>query len=124
MRKHVGDKLVEIICNKCGVSEDVSDDEHGWGAEPFREFDLVYGYGSELYDMTGVRFDLCEYCVREIVADFKIEADSRDYDIRQAYNSEGVPFVYYGFEGDDDLSQEEIDELYERFKDTNEGGGE
>jgi len=121
-RKYSGDILVEITCNKCGKAEDVSDDEHGWKAEAFREFDLVYGYGSTLYDMSGVRFDLCEHCVKDLVTDFKIAADSRDYDMLQGFNSEGRPFVYLGFEGDEELTQEQMDEMYERFMSENKGG--
>lgn len=115
MRKYDGDKLVEITCNKCGTVEDVSDDEHKFKAEPYREFDLVYGYGSVLYDFSGVRFDLCEYCVEKIVSDFKVPAESRDYEMMQGYNSEGKPFVYYGFEGEEPPTQERMDEMYEEI---------
>lgn len=115
MRKYKDGNLVEITCNRCGYSVDVSEDEHGWDAEPFREFDLVYGYGSVLYDFSGVRFDLCEHCLSEIVSRFKHEAESRDYDMMQGYNSEGKPFVYYGFTGDREMSQEEADKMYEEF---------
>src|SRR5690625_564555 len=121
-RKYNEDILVEITCNKCGKVEDVSDDEHGWKAEAFREFDLVYGDGSTLYDMSGVRFDLCEHCVKDIVTDFKIAAGVRDYDMLQGFNSEGSPFVYLGFEGDEALTEEQMDEMYERFMSENQGG--
>lgn len=113
MRKYVGDKLVEITCNKCGKTEDVSNDEHGWGAEPFREIDFVYGYGSVLYDFSGVRFDLCEHCVEEYVNTFKVPAEVRDYEIKQGYNSEDRPFLYYQFKGDKNLTQEELDVIFE-----------
>src|SRR5699024_349821 len=122
MRKYGGDKLVGIICNSCGDSVDVTEDEHGFDAEPFREFDLVYGYGSELYDFSGVRFDLCEYCVEEFVGRFAIPAESRDYRIKQGYNIEGKPFIYYGFDSDEDATQEQMDEAYERFMDGNKEG--
>jgi len=119
MRKHDGDKLVEITCNKCGTAADVSEDDNGWVAEPYREFDLVYAYGSVLYDFSGVRFDLCEHCVKEIVDTFKIPAESRDYKMRQGYNSEGIPFVYYGFNGDEKPTQEVMDVMYEEIKEGN-----
>lgn len=120
MRKYNEGKLVSITCNKCGTVENVSNDEHGWKAEPFREFDLVYGYGSVLYDFSGVRFDLCEHCIKEIVSEFRIEAESRDYEMMQGYNSEGKPFVYYGFlDEDEEKTQEELDGLYNRFRELN-----
>jgi len=115
MRKYDGDNLVEITCNKCGKVEDVSEDIHGWDAEPFREFDLVYHYGSELYDFSGIRFDLCEYCVRDLVEKFKIPAEERNYGFVQAHTSDGTPFVYIGFEDAEPPTQTQIDEMYEEL---------
>src|SRR5699024_1567158 len=97
MRKYNGDDLVEITCNNCGENVDVSDDENGFDAEPFREFDLVYGYGSRLFDFSGVKFDLCEYCVEDIVKQFAVSAEPRDYEMKKGYDEEGRPYVYYGF---------------------------
>lgn len=112
MRKCDEYKLVGIICNKCGDSVDVSEDEYGWLAEPFREFDLVYGYGSGIYDFSGVRFDLCEYCVEELVGAFPIPAESRDYEVMQAWTSGGSPFVYLRHTDEEPLSQAEMDARY------------
>lgn len=115
MRKYDGDDLVEITCNKCGWA-DVIDSEYPhneWDAEPYREFDLVYHYGSVLYDFSGVRFDLCEHCVEELVDGFKVPAERRDHDIMQGYTSDGTPFVYGGFEDDVEPTQERLDEMYD-----------
>src|SRR5690625_2763471 len=121
-RKYNEDILVEITCNKCGKVEDVSDDEHGWKAEAFREIDLVYGYGSRLYDMSRGRFDLCEHCVKDLATDLKISADPRDSYMLRGVNSQGRRLVYIGFDGDEELSQEQMDEMYERFMSENKGG--
>lgn len=123
MRKYNGDSLVEIICNKCGDGVDVSNDEHGFDAEPFREFDLVYGYGSRLYDFGGVRFDLCEYCVEDFVETFAIPAESRDYEMMQAWTSNGTPFVYLAHTNEDPLSQEEMDGMCEDMRKADEEEG-
>lgn len=117
-RKYHGDKLVEITCNRCGRTDAISPDmPYGeWDAEPFREFDLVYGYGSDLYDLSGVKFDLCEYCIRDIVSEFKIEAESRDYEIKQGITSDGKSYIYHAFADNHEMTQETLDEIYERFK--------
>lgn len=123
MRLYKGEKLVSITCNKCGNSTDnLLGTDEGWvdaECEPFREFDLVYGYGSVLYDFSGVKFDLCEHCIAGIVGGFKIPAERRDYEMKQGYNSEGRPFVYYGFDGDKESTQEELDEMYKQFMNGN-----
>lgn len=115
MRKYYDDKLAEITCNNCGDSVNVLNDDYGHIEEPYREFDLVYGYGSVLYDFSGVKFDLCEHCVKKITDNFKIPVESRDYGLVQGFSSDGEPFAYYSFENDKPVTQEELDEMYERL---------
>lgn len=84
MRKYDNDKLVSIICNKCSsVVEDLWNDKRGHKQEPYKEFDIMYGYGSRLFDLQGIKFDLCEHCVKDMINDFKISAEIDDYGIKE-----------------------------------------
>lgn len=83
MRKYLGEQLVAIMCNQCGNTVDtLNHTPREWdiASAPYKEVRLRYGYGSELFDLYEISFDLCECCVRELIDGFKVKADVREYD--------------------------------------------
>lgn len=81
MRKYDDGELVSIVCNNCSraVSGDVGM-LSGHVKESYKEIKLKYGYGSELFDLHEVSFDLCEHCVKDIIDNFNIQAEVIEYD--------------------------------------------
>lgn len=80
------DEVVDVVCNKCGESQkvDVAEmrDEDGFKISAhvyFHEYlpvDYRLGFYSRLFgDETRLVFDLCEKCLHEFVAGFKIKAE-------------------------------------------------
>jgi hypothetical protein len=71
----IEDKIVDILCNKCGLSCNHS--PKGRDAEFYGliEVQVHGGYEStHLNDMTSIKFSLCEKCISELSASFKIPA--------------------------------------------------
>lgn len=81
------------------------------------DIDVLY----VIQDETGERFIFSGKGI-ELIYPENIAADSRDYNMLQGFNSEGRPIVYLGFDGDEELTQEQMDEMYERFMSENKGG--
>lgn len=81
MRRYEHGRLMSIICNMCSdVIDELWNDEHGVEQERFKEIRLRYGYGSRLYDLNELSFDLCEQCVQQIVHSFNISPKIENYD--------------------------------------------
>lgn len=60
----------DIICNKCEKS---LKDSSNINYEGLVEADVAFGYGSDHFgDMTQIQFSLCEKCLHNLVATFKI----------------------------------------------------
>ncbi|MBB5265605.1 ribosomal-protein-alanine N-acetyltransferase [Catenibacillus scindens] len=59
-------KLIKIICNQCGTSEDV---DGGLMKKEFVSVEKEWGYFSDK-DTQIHRFDLCEACYDRLVAGF------------------------------------------------------
>lgn len=80
MREYIDEKLIKVTCNMCGkYADQLWNDSNYWMEEPFKEIDLVYGYGSELFDFNGIKFDICEHCIEKLVSQFKYPAKVREY---------------------------------------------
>ena len=80
MREHKAipsQQLVEskVVCNKCGMTYDEETSEFGyeeWQWDTIHAFKVEFGYGSG-HDMERWSFDLCEDCLEEFFATFKIK---------------------------------------------------
>lgn len=58
---------VEIICNNCGKSYDMTQVQ--FFSHPIHGFTASFGYGSK-YDTDTWSFDLCEKCLERMVSQF------------------------------------------------------
>ena len=70
--EHLSTQVEKCFCNKCGDDTIVNRD----GCGEVIEFENTFGYFSNKFgDMTRVRFDICEACLKEFVESFKIPAE-------------------------------------------------
>lgn len=84
MRMYENGVLISITCNMCEKTVDsLQNDKYVSEQEPFREFDELYGYGSEIYDLKRLKFDLCEHCIEDLTKRFKIPVEVSDYTIME-----------------------------------------
>ncbi|MCU9612520.1 hypothetical protein OEV98_02945 [Caldibacillus lycopersici] len=69
-------ELLSVTCNKCGKTKQLTgdNDERQWDAEQFQSIICSFGYGSK-FDMEKWSFDICEDCLVEFVASFKIKPE-------------------------------------------------
>lgn len=69
----------KIVCNKCGCEMDL---EHFYYEEfmtdVIHEFKISYGYGSQ-HDLHTYKFDLCDNCLDELYATFKVPPQIDDW---------------------------------------------
>jgi hypothetical protein len=63
-----------VLCNRCGRKDRAYPDPQYEEVQEYLHVDLVGGYGSRFPgDSNRVRFDVCQDCLREWVATFKVE---------------------------------------------------
>lgn len=63
-----------ILCNKCGRKDQCFPNPEYEEVQEYLHTDLRGGYGSRFPgDLTRVRFDVCQDCLAEWVATFKVE---------------------------------------------------
>lgn len=72
-----GDVVEDILCNKCEKSLKIGNGEIS-NYEGLREAEIYWGYGSK-NDLNMHIFSLCEDCVLELEAGFKIPPDVMEY---------------------------------------------
>lgn len=72
--------LSALTCNKCGVSQAISEDpaENLSTQYEFQSFKFRFGFGSK-FDEEKWSFDLCEGCLEEFVNTFKIKHEVKYY---------------------------------------------
>src|SRR5690606_6519649 len=76
-----------ILCNKCGNSLVA-------GKNPYDDFqglidaNFIGGYNSKKWDLTRVSFSLCEECLEELFASFKIPHKEEEYMAAHNYINE------------------------------------
>ncbi|MDE6168941.1 MAG: hypothetical protein K2G28_10845 [Acetatifactor sp.] len=66
--------LTQVVCNKCGRQLKM---ENGYLREGCFSADAVFGYFSRR-DGSSCRFDLCEDCFDELLAQFAVPAEEED----------------------------------------------
>ena len=72
------DEVCSIVCNKCTKEYFVNQDEMS-EFEGLGEVSLTFGFFSEFFgDMTRISFSLCEECLFELVASFKVNCYQED----------------------------------------------
>jgi len=82
------DEVVDVICNRCGESQRRVTPSFVHEGETHHEYvhfrdtvkvDHGWGYHSG-QDQTVIRFHLCEQCVGEVVATFKVPPELSEYE--------------------------------------------
>lgn len=68
------EKVITLLCNRCGKKHDNHDHIDFSDIESFSH---TFGYGTTL-DGTKYEFDLCEDCFKEIISDFKIKPEIKE----------------------------------------------
>lgn len=74
-RQFTEDKVVDVLCNKCGLSCNHSQKGQIPNFYGLIEAEVHGGYEStHMNDMTRIKFSLCEKCISELNSSFKIPA--------------------------------------------------
>lgn len=123
MREYKDGILERIYCNVCARRTDnlrtLSGLERQEQTEPFREIDWTYHYGSELYDFSGVKFDICEECVKVMEDDAVIPFDNNDYDVNDELGFDEEDGITVDISSE--LSDETLRALGKRIKKSEDG---
>ena len=70
----VSEELEVLVCDRCGRETNQSEVEE---MQEYLQIDFRAGFGSVVFpDESRVTGDFCQYCVKELLGDFLIVADS------------------------------------------------
>lgn len=113
-------KVIEVFCNKCGVSCKGHDGNmNGWiSARIVGGYDSTHVQDGDVYD-----FDLCERCTMELIQTFKLWALQGNYmdpDYGKYNGKDRHEFYPEGQQFLTDLSPEDLDKIKQSLKDSHE----
>jgi len=69
-------KLNSVVCDKCGIEYSNNTIEGQTEIQEFLFIKFTGGYGSIFEDMSKVRCDLCQHCVKELLGKYLTIIDS------------------------------------------------